>query len=47
MANDRFVVVGRPAGVGQKRTAASRFQGVCERADDGHLLTRPGNTTEL
>jgi len=34
-------------GAGQEQTVASRFQGVRERAEGGHLLARPGNTTKL
>jgi len=33
--------------IGQEQTVASRFQGVRERAEGGHLLARPGNTTKL
>ena len=32
---------------GQEQTVASRFQGVRERVEGGHLLARPGNTTKL
>jgi hypothetical protein len=33
--------------IGQERAVASRSPGVGERAEGGHPLVRPGNTTKL